>query len=77
VKRRRSLPLFRAIEPDVYLIDSSAWLNVDLRADSEDVWRMVVNLIEEGRIVACATVLSELRDDPMYGLRLKPYDRSL
>jgi hypothetical protein len=38
---------------------------------------MIVDLIEQGRIVACAPVLSELRDDPIYGLRLKPYDRPL
>jgi hypothetical protein len=77
VKRRRSLPLLRAVEPQVYLIDSSAWLNVDLRPDAEDVWQMIVNLIEQGRIVACASVLNELRDDPIFLLRLKPFERAL
>jgi hypothetical protein len=77
MKRRRSLPLFRSTEPDVYLIDTSAWLNIDSRTDREDVWRIIVGLIEQGRIVACAQVLAELRDDPVYASRLKPYEKAL
>jgi hypothetical protein len=77
VKRRHSLPLLQPILPDVYLIDTSAWLNIDSRTDSEDVWGLVIALIEQGRIVACAQVLGELRDDPIYMLRLKPYERAL
>ena len=77
MKRRQSLPLLRSIEPDVYLIDTSSWLNIDLRADAEDVWRLVVGLIEQGRIVTCAQVLQELRDSPIYMLRLKPYEVAL
>jgi uncharacterized protein DUF4411 len=77
VKRRRSLPLFKCIEPDVYLIDTSAWLNIDLRSDSQDVWKLITWLIEQGRIVACAQVLTELRADPIYKSRLKPYERAL
>lgn len=77
MKRRQSLPLFRSIEPDAYLLDTSAWLNIDSRKDSEGVWRLVVTLIEQGRIFACAQVLAELRDDPIYASRLKPYERAL
>ena len=77
MKRRRSLPLFKSIEPDVYLIDTSAWLNIDSCPDSEGVWNTVVALIKQGRIVACAQVLAELRDDPIYLLRLKPYEEAL
>jgi hypothetical protein len=77
VKRRHPLPLFRSIEPDIYLIDTSAWLNIDPRPDAEDVWRLVVTLIEQGRIVVCAQVLGELRDNPIYVPRLKPYERAL
>jgi hypothetical protein len=77
VKRRRPLPLFRCIEPDVYLIDTSAWLNIDSRTDSDDLWKLIISLIEQGRIVACAQVLGELRDDPIYRSRLKPYERAL
>ncbi len=77
VKRRRSLPLWRSVEPDVYLIDTSSWLNIESRADSEDAWRLVVDLIEQGRIVACAQVLGELRENPMYGSRLKQYEEAL
>lgn len=77
MKRRHSLPLFRSIEPDVYLIDTSSWLNIDLRTDSEDVWQLIAGLIEQGRIVACAQVLQELRESPIYMLRLKPYEAAL
>jgi hypothetical protein len=71
------LPLLQSLLPDVYLIDTAAWLDIDLRADSEDVWRCIVALIKQGRIVVCAQVLGELRDDPLYVSRLKPYERAL
>lgn len=77
MKRRRPLPLFRSTEPDVYLVDTSAWLKIDSCSDSEDVWRTIVALIEQGRIVACAQVLGELRDDPIYLLRLRQYEEAL
>lgn len=77
MKRRRPLPLFQATEPDVYLIDTSAWFDIDARADSEDIWLLIVALIEQGRIVACAPVLGELRADPVYKSRLKPYESAL
>lgn len=76
VKRRRSLPLFKSVLPDVYLIDTSSWLNIDLRADYDDVWRLIVDLIEQGRIVACAQVLAELRESPIYAW-LRPYEEAL
>ena len=77
MKRRRPLPLFHSIEPDVYLIDTSAWFDIDARSDSEDIWLLIVALIEQGRIVACAPVLGELRADPVYKSRLKPYEAAL
>lgn len=77
MKRRPSAPLFRKIEPDVYLIDTSAWINIDERSDSQDVWQLIVALLEKGRIVACAQVLAELRDNPMYETRLKPHEQAL
>jgi hypothetical protein len=69
--------LFRSTEPDVYLIDTSAWLNIDLRADAEEVWLFIVDLIEQGRIVACAEVLGELEENEIYLLRLEPYAAAL
>ena len=77
MKKRLRLPLFRHLEPDVYVIDSSSWLKVDTRTDSEDVWRLIFDLIENGRIIACNQVLAELREDPIYMLRLKPYEEAL
>jgi hypothetical protein len=71
------MPLFRSVEPNVYLIDTSARINIDLRDDSADVWNLIVALIRQGRIVACAQVLTELRDNPIYLLRLHPYEAAL
>jgi hypothetical protein len=66
MKRRRPSPLFQQIEPDVYVIDSSAWNNIDGRSDAEDVWQLIDQLIQDGRIVACAQVLTEIRDEPFF-----------
>jgi len=77
VKRRHSLPLLQSLLPDVYLIDTSAWLNIDGRPDRDDVWRLITNLIGHGRIVTPAQVLGELREDPIFRTRLKPYETEL
>jgi hypothetical protein len=78
VKRRKSLPLFRSIEPDTYLIDTSAWSNIDLRKDCDDVWNLIYGLLDEGRIVACSRVVGELRDgSSCYLSRIKPYEKTL
>lgn len=77
MKRRRPLPLFETLEPDVYAVDTSAWLNIDDRPDSNEVWTIIVTLIEQGRIVVCAQVLEEFRDNPIYLLRLKRYEKAL
>jgi hypothetical protein len=77
MKRTRRAPLFVSVEPDVYLIDTSAWLNIEHRLDFEEVWAIVVRLIEEGRIVVCAQVMGELKDNPIYLTRLKKYEDAL
>jgi hypothetical protein len=77
VKRRHSLPLLQSQLPDVYLIDTSAWLNIDGRPDRDDVWRLITNLIAHGRIVTPAQVLGELREDPIFRTRLKAYQAEL
>ncbi|HXC30885.1 MAG TPA: DUF4411 family protein [Verrucomicrobiae bacterium] len=77
MSRRSKLPLFKSLEPDAYLVDTSSWLNIDERRDREEVWRLVVNLIEKGRLFTCAQVLDELRDNPIYLIRLKRHERAL
>jgi len=77
VKRRHSLPLLQSQLPDVYLIDTSAWFNINERQDRQDVWRLIVDLIGHGRIVAPAQVLGELRDDQIFKTHLKPYETEL
>jgi hypothetical protein len=69
------LLLFRSVEP-VYEIDTSAWLNMESRPDCEDVWRIIVALIERGRIVACAQVINEMRNNPIWA-RLQQYEAAL
>ena len=69
--------MFQHLEPDVYLIDTSAWLNIDQRRDSDHVWTSIVELIGQGRIVACSAVLDELRESPIYSTRLKRYEKAL
>lgn len=75
--RRSKLPLFEFLEPDAYLVDTSSWLNIDQRRDREEIWRLIVILIEKGRLFTCAQVLDELRDNPIYPVRLKPRERAL
>jgi|SRR5271165_4122551 len=76
MKGSHRLPLFRSVEPDVYEIDTSSWLNIEGRPDCEEVWRTIIALIERGRIVACAQVLDEMRNNPIYA-RLQPYEAAL
>lgn len=75
--RRATGPLFRSTEPDNYLIDTSALSNIDTREDSEKVWALIVKLIEQGRITICAQVLGEVRDNPYYKSRIKPYEQAI
>ena len=77
MKRRARLPLLRHLEPVCYVIDTSSWLNIDVRPDAEAVWQIINRLIAESRIVACARVLDELRDNLLYSTRLKPYEKAL
>lgn len=74
--KRRPHPLFHSIEPDVYVIDTSGWLNIDGREDSNEVWRIILRLIERGRIVCCSEVMRELEPDAIYA-RLKPHEKAL
>jgi hypothetical protein len=67
--------LFRTVEP-VYEIDTSAWLNIESRSDCEDVWRIIVALIERGRIVVCAQVIDEMRNNLIWA-RLQQYEVAL
>jgi predicted nucleic acid-binding protein len=69
--------LLQPLLPDTYVIDTSALSNIDLRDDAEDVWRLIVTLIGQGRIVVCSQVLSELRSSSIYLRRLKPYEEAL
>ena len=77
MKRPRSSPLFQQFEADVYVVDTSAWCNIDKRSNPEDDWRLIVGLIQQGRIVACGSVLNEIQDEDFYMLRIFPHEAAL
>jgi len=77
MKRPRSLPLFRSTEPDVFLFDTSAWLSIDSLPNRDEVWATIRHLIESGRLFTCQQVINELRDDPIYETRIKPFEKAL
>ncbi len=77
MKRRPTFPLFEKTEPDLYLFDTSAWLNVESRRNCETVWALIKRRVEEGRIFTCAQVLQELHGDPIYLVRIKPLEKAL
>jgi len=77
MKRRASFPLFHKIEPVVYLFDTSAWLDIEPLPRREAVWATIRRLTDEGRVVTCAQVLAELREDPIYLARIKPLEQAL
>lgn len=75
--RRRSDPtLFDGAAPEVYLIDSSSWFNIDLRTDREEIWNNIYRLITERRIVVCSGVFDEIHNSPVYE-RLKLHEATL
>lgn len=77
MRRRRNDPtLFDGPAPEVYLIDSSAWFNIDLRADCEQVWQSIYQLIADKRIVVCAEIFEEIRNSTVYD-RLKLHEAAL
>src|SRR5438445_1717430 len=75
--RRRSDPtLFDGVEPEIYLIDSSAWFNIDLRSDCEQIWAHIDRLMTEKRIVSCAAIIEEICNSQVYE-RLRPHEATL
>jgi hypothetical protein len=72
----RTPPLFKSIALDVYLIDTSSWINMEEHSNYENMWRIVVSLINQGRIVVCGQVMEELRDNRIYA-RLKQYEDAI
>jgi Domain of unknown function (DUF4411) len=77
MKRHHRPPLLLSTLPDVYLIDTSAWMNIDLRRDAKEVWEMIECLIQQERVAICAMVLAELKENPIYLTRLKQYENAL
>lgn len=68
-------PMFRDVNP-VYVIDTSAWSDMHERADFDVVWRIIVGLIEQGRIVVPGRVFEELENEPILE-KLLPFEKAL
>ena len=78
MRKDSNLTLFDSDEPKptIYIVDSSAWFNIDLRQDCDHVWEIVYRLIGERRIKTCGEVFDEIRGDPVYQ-RLRLHEATL
>jgi hypothetical protein len=65
--------LFDGDDPTIYVVDTSAWLDVDLRPDSDKCWQILIGLIKAKRIIGCKRVLKELEPRGLYDRRLAAY----
>ncbi len=72
---RRGKSLFSDIDP-VYLMDTSALSDLEKRPDFELVWKIIEALVAQGRIVVCASVFSELANEPITKW-LMPHEKAL
>jgi predicted nucleic acid-binding protein len=77
MKRHHRPPLLVSTLPDVYLIDTSAWLNIESRRDAKEVWQLIEWLLQQERVAICAMVLAELKENPIYLTRLKQHEDAL
>lgn len=77
MKRRRVPPLLALQEPATYVMDSSAWFNVDERSDSSSAWMIILALIEQQRLVDPGEVVEELKLDNDLWSRLQPVESQL
>jgi hypothetical protein len=68
--------LFESEEPDVYVFDTSAWVNVKSHRKSDDLWVTIIDLIGHRRLVTCPQVMTELKPDPIYK-QVKRYEKAL
>jgi hypothetical protein len=58
-------------------MDSSAWLNIDERADAVKCWPLVIALITQQRLVAPAEVIEEIKVNESAWERLHTYEAAL
>ena len=71
------MSLFSDPTLELYLVDASAWFDVDKRNDAEDVWRLIERLIRDGRLFAPSQVIEEIFRDGGLKQRLGPYEGKL
>lgn len=76
MRKGRSGDLFKNQAPKKYLVDTSAWANIKHKPNADEVFALIVKLIEDGRLFTCARVLGELRPDPIYS-KVNKYRKAL
>jgi hypothetical protein len=75
MKRRKVPPLFVAVEPPTYVMDTSAWFNVNELADAATAWAIIQLLIAAQRLVMPPEVIDELKLDDDLWPRLQPLEK--
>lgn len=74
MKRRKVPPLLAAVEPPTYVMDTSAWFNVNESADPVSAWAILQLLIAAQRLVVPPEVIEELKLDDDVWPRLQPLE---
>jgi hypothetical protein len=64
-------------EPEIFLFDTSAWFSIESLPDPDKIWAAIKALIEAGRLYTCRQVISEVRPDPIYKTRIRPFEKAL
>jgi hypothetical protein len=77
MKRRPVPPLFALQEPPTYVMDSSAWFNVDTLPNPDTAWAIVLALIERERLVDPSEVIEELKLDEVLWSRVQHLEGKL
>jgi hypothetical protein len=75
MKRRKVPPLLAIGEPPTYVIDTSAWFNVNELGDAATAWAIIQLLIATQRLVVPPEVIEELKLDDDVWSRLQPLER--
>ena len=60
-----------------WVIDSSSWIEIKERPESERIWPFVERLMEDGIVVSPKQVWDEIKDDPDIATRIQPYKQQV
>src|SRR5690348_13038889 len=75
---RRKVPsLFAGEEPTTYVVDSSAWFNIDHSDDPTSTWTIITMAISQDRIALPSEVIEEIKLDDGLWHRLQQYEKQI